>query len=181
MADKFTDDQVELALTELVGAFGNVREAVKRIQAHDDAFAISETTLRKWKTETYREQFMQLESTLGEDIESEVVARARKNALRALEIEADLLETAAKAGPEEASSALKAVADSKNKNIDKVLSLTGRPQVARDDAVNPWQMIESMAEKGYLQINVGLPSAAPAPATDSTAEEDPPELDKPST
>lgn len=87
--------------------------------------------------------------------EGAIVDQLRSNAKSAAEIEATLLERVGNiTEDEQLPSALRAVADVKNKSIDGLIKLTGRDgQDAGDDFA---QMLRGMAEAGFLKLNVQL-------------------------
>jgi hypothetical protein len=100
---------------------------------------------------------------------------SQRNVARAAEIEAELLEDMTRVPPEQRAQALRAVADSKSKGIDKVLALTGRatpPPQGNDFA----DLLRGLQGLGLVKVNVNLEAGAPArpqlePPVDGTAEE----------
>jgi transposase-like protein len=155
---------VTQALVKLVENQGNVAATARELE-------VSEHTLRKWKNDTYAEQYHQLEVRHGDTLEQVAVQQARENIRRAGKIEKDLLERASEiTDTRMVPQALKAVSDSKAKNVDKLLALTGRPKTDEKPAAEGFmQLLEGMARKGYLRINVSTPEV-----TEGTAEEDEP-------
>jgi hypothetical protein len=106
----------------------------------------------------------------GEELEARAVVLARENALAAAEAERTLIERNAKIqAPELVPQALRAAADSKSKNIDKLLALTGRPVAPKDTSAQAgMRLLDEMVKRGYLRMNVELPE----PPVEGSVEEE---------
>lgn len=151
MATRFTPPQIGQGIAALALASGSPAEAKKLLD-----FEVSTETLRKWRDETHHQQYEDSLRKIQLEIEADTVLKLRKIANRALEIEADLLEKCAKAAPREIPQALRAVADTKTKSIDKLLALTGRAPEQQDGSYDLRALLEGMADKGLLTLNVDL-------------------------
>lgn len=150
---KFSDEQITQALMTLVACSGNPRRAAEAVD-----FDVSPDTIRKWRDQIHAERYQRMQEEHGQQLEVEAIALARENAVKAAEAERKMIErTEALTAPDLVSGALRALADSKAKSIDKVLALTGRPVSPKDDGANLGKMLESMVAKGYLKVNVQLP------------------------
>lgn len=146
-------EQVTTALMALVANAGNVAKTCRDLG--DDAPA--QATLRKWSQDTHAEQYRRLEKDYGEQLEQMAVAQARQMVVKAGEIEAQLLDEMGGMPREMKPQALRAVADSKAKNIDKMLALTGRPVAPKsNDGGDIVKLMQSMVDKGWLKMAAGV-------------------------
>ncbi len=126
---RYSDEEIELALTTLVLNCGNVARTVKALA--ESGFGLPESTLRYWRSDLYADRYRDLDEAevprrYGRAAESfeAVVARAtaaENRLLDKLEREEDQLPTRDVAG------ALRNVATTKGINQDKALLLRGRP------------------------------------------------------
>lgn len=92
---------------------------------------------------------------LADRQEADTIDLMRTNMLRAAEIEKTLLERAEHATGRDLPGALRAVADVKAKNVDKLLALTNR---VPGEGAGPdlGELLGKMVDKGYLRVNVDL-------------------------
>lgn len=125
---------------------------------------LTESVVSAWKRKTHAAQYRELEEKYGREIEERLVTKARQNAERAGEIEAILIEKMLDTEGRDAPQALRAVTDAKTKNIDKVLSLTGRPnQITENRDIGA--ILEGLARMNVVKV------APEQPAIEATAEE----------
>lgn len=172
----FSPEQVTRALRELVAHAGDPEQAAEALV--DDEFQVPVATLRRWKRETHAEQYRRLEEEYGRELERIATEQARATIVRAGQIERDLLERVKDAPPDVAPQALRAAADVKSKNVDKLLALTGRAGYGAPQATEFGALLRHMQGKGYVKLNVTLeggdaPDAGPA-AIDVEHVEEPP-------
>ncbi|UTI65596.1 hypothetical protein NBH00_05145 [Paraconexibacter antarcticus] len=119
-------------------------------------FDISTDTLRRLRDDSHAQQYADALIRVQREIEADTVVNLRSLAKRATEIEAELLEKAARAQPRDIPQALRAVADVKSKSVDKLLALTGRsPEAAAGDG-DLRSLLEGMAAKGLVRLSVNL-------------------------
>lgn len=165
----YSPEQITQALMAMVACGGDARLAAEELI--DDEFQVPVATLRRWKSETHADRYMRLEEKYGAELEEITIGKLRKNADRAAEVEAGLLEemTAEKVAPEMRPQALRAVADVKAKSVDKLLALTGRPSDGKT-STDTAALIRSLASKGLVKLNVNLD------VVEGTAEEAPAQL-----
>lgn len=169
MAD-YTPQQVTEALTQLVACRGQVGDAVGKL-----SFKLPVSTLRGWRDSTHAEQYRRLERTHGDDIEEELIARARANALAAAEaVEVAIEKTLADLkgnrikDPAKAAQHLATVADS---SVKKLMLLTGRPTERNEDRTMA-ETVALLMEKGILKPAEPAKQLPPADA-EATAVEEP--------
>jgi hypothetical protein len=172
----FSPEQVTRALRELVAHAGDPTAAAEALV--DDEFQVPVATLRRWKRDTHAEQYRRLEEEYGRELERIAAEQARATIVRAGQIERDLLERVKDAPPDVAPQALRAAADVKSKNVDKLLALTGRAGMAPAPS-DFGSLLRHMQARGYVKLNVTLeggdqPPGPEQPAIDGTAEEAPP-------
>lgn len=174
--DDYTPQQVTRALRELVAHGGDCEHAAEELL--DDEFQVPVATLRRWRHEDHAEQYRRLEEEYGRELERQAVNLSQRNVARAAQIEANLLEEMEGLPREQKAQALRAVADSKSKGIDKVLALTGR-NVPPPQGNNFADLLRSLQAQGVLKVNVSLEAGQGdgpkqiEPAVDGTAEETP--------
>ena len=143
-------EKVTEALLQLVANAGNVAKTAKQVD-------LPEQTLRHWKNDTHAEQYRRLEEQHGRELELQAIDQARQTIVRAGEIERELLEKAKDSRPDMVPQALRAVTDVKAKNVDRLLSLTGRPVQPKDPGGNDLvALMQSMVDRGYLKVAAGV-------------------------
>ena len=145
---------IDKGLMALIEAGGNAAQAAKNYTA------VSEATLRNWRNDTHAQRYRDLEATYVKEVEGELIAQARENAHRAGEIERQLIEDMASVGDRDKPAALRAITDAKTKNVDKYLTLTGRPSAIVEQR-DIGSILESLSRLNVLKVG----------AVDSTAEE----------
>lgn len=146
---------VTRALLQLVANAGNVAKTAKEV-------GVPESTLRSWKNDLHSEQYRRLEEDHGRELELQAADQARQTIVRAGEIERELLERARQAQSDMVPQALRAVTDVKAKNVDRLLSLTGRPVQPRDSDGNDLiGLVKSMVDRGYVRVVAGVQLDAP--------------------
>jgi hypothetical protein len=124
--EKYPMEKVVEVLTTVVECRGNMLEASRQTK-------IPYVTLRKWTQETYADRYRQIEERYGQEIEQQIVMEARQTAQLAAQatrrgVEKTLkdIESGHLRGRELAQ-ATYALAKIMGTNVDKVLTLTGRP------------------------------------------------------
>lgn len=158
----YTAEDRAHALAALVANLGNIARTVADT-------GISDKTLRKWR-EDYAEQYRDMEDTYARGIEAEIVQRARENARKAGEV-VELavekaqteLESPRHISAGELAKVARDMSQVHSQNVDKVLTLTGRPSQITESR-ELVALVQSLENDGVLRI---------APSTDSTAEEIP--------
>lgn len=173
----YSPEQVTMALMSLVANGGDVKATAEELI--DDEFQVPVTTLRTWKDRTHAERYRELELKYGEELERMTIEKLRRNADRAAQIEAELLEEIARGVPmEQRAQALRAVADSRSKSVDKLLAMTGRDPGGRGGETDLVGLMRSLAAKGLVKVNVEL-GAGEEPATDAEVVGERPAIEAP--
>jgi hypothetical protein len=153
---------VDKVLLALVESSGMAEEAYVRLTEQGiDLPAESLTEIKLAHPERYR----QLDDQYGRKLETEIILRARQNALRATEIEATLMEDMLNAGEREKPQALRAIADVKAKSVDKVLALTGRPTDGKGGGeADMGQLLKALVDRGVFNVAPPEPKRVDAEA-----------------
>ncbi len=152
----YPPEKVTAALVVLAELGGNVKAAAKRT-------GISQPTLRDWRSEKHAAQYDEIRTKFGRELEEQLITTARVNAHRAGEVEAELIERMRTVSDKDAPAALRAITDAKAKNVDKLLSLTGRPSAITENR-DPSSILESLVRLKVLKVDES--------AIDTTATED---------
>lgn len=150
----YSPEQVTMALMAMVAHGGDVKAVAEELI--DEEFQVPAPTLRRWKNETHAERYRELELKYAAELEQITIEKLRRNAQLAAEIETELLERVRNAPVEQSAQALKAVADSRAKSVDKLLALTGRDPSGGGAQPDLTELLRSMAAKGLVKINVEL-------------------------
>lgn len=168
----YSAEQVTRALLQLAANKGNVRQTAE--QLIDDDFMVSESLLRSWKNDTHREQYQRLQAEHGKEEEAGHVDQLRSTIGRAAGLEEKVLDKIeGLLDPEgtgyienrDLPATLRALTDTKAKSVDRLLSLTGRPRDPTGPTGNDlMQLLQGMADRGYLRLAVGVDVGQPAPA-----------------
>lgn len=138
-----SEETIHAGLMELVTNGGNVTAAARTIGVKRD-------TLADWRSKTHAAKYAEMREKYLAEVEEKIVTQAFQTALLAQDIERELLEKNRKAGPREAPQALRAVVDSKAKNIDKALTLMGRPsRITQERGVE--DILENLMKRGVLK------------------------------
>lgn len=143
---QYTPEIVTAVLTDLVMA-GGVAKAIEKKWADVVGYEL----ICRWKRETHFAQYREIEERYGRELEDLMVTRARTNAQRAGEIEAELIERMLTVEGRDAPQALRAITDAKTKNIDKMLSLTGRPSQITESR-DMGAILEGLARMNVLRV-----------------------------
>jgi hypothetical protein len=172
----YTPAQVTRALMrELVAHGGSVREGGGGARSTTSSWCRS-STLRHWRDEDHAEQYRRLAEEYGREARAGGGrADAQRNMRKAAQLEEELIEAMAHVPAEQKPQALRALADSKAKNVDKILALTGRPS-SGEKPLDLQGLLRGMEGRGYLKINIGIEQGQEPPKradVDSTAEEEP--------
>lgn len=129
-----------------------------------EATGIPPSTLRRWKNEQYPDLYRRLEDQYGRELEEQIVALARENASLAAHATREGIERTLediRAGKcRDTAQATANLAKVMSTNVDKVLSLTGRP-------VNP----EGTGAKDMMDLVKSMMSLGVLRVVDATAEE----------
>jgi hypothetical protein len=169
----YTPAQVTKALMALAAHGGSVAKAAEELV--DEEFMVPASTLRHWRDDVHAEQYRRLAEEYGGKLEREALELMRRNMRKAAELEEELIEAMAHVPAEQKPQALRALADSKAKNVDKILALTGRPS-SGEKPLDLQGLLRGMEGRGYLKINIGIEQGQEPPKradVDSTAEEEP--------
>lgn len=163
---------VERALLVLAINAGNGSAASRQLA--EEGIDVDPATLRRWRRETYADQYVRIERTYTHEQEDSIAGIARDNALAAALLEAELIERTRSAMPtmssKDAAVAARNIADVKSKNIDKLLALKGTPD-AREQGGDLATMLRALVDAKLIR-----PAAPEAQSVvDATAIEiDPP-------
>jgi hypothetical protein len=152
---------VDKVLLAIVASSGSPEDAYVKLTEEGIDLPIESLTQIKL---AHPERYRQLDEQYGRSLELEIILRARQNALRAVEIEAQLMEDMTTVGDREKPQALRAIADVKAKNVDKVLALTGRPVDGKTNETDMGQLLKVLVDRGVFTV------AAPAPPKQVDAE-----------
>jgi ATP:corrinoid adenosyltransferase len=164
----YSPEMVTKALMQLVANGGNLKRTTNELI--DDEFQVPESTLRYWRDEEHSEQYRRLDDEYGRRLESEAIDAARQLIAKSDDLQHDLLDQIkskldeGKLDTRDLGQTLRAATDTKAKNVDRLLALTGRPvhgQVAgASDIVT---LVEQMIAKGYVRAAAGIELQAPMP------------------
>lgn len=148
----FTEIQVTQAVHALAVSGGSPTGAQRLLD-----FPISADTLARWRDETHAQRYADSLTKVQRDIESDTIVNLRTLAKRATEIEAELLERAGQVQFErDVPSALRAVSDTRAKAVDKLMVLTGRSPESGEVGGDLRSLLDGMAAKGLISLNVSL-------------------------
>lgn len=163
MPRKPTIDKIESGLMAVVAEGNNLAAASRRS-------GVPAATLKAWRDDRYPEMFSRLKERYEREVEDQVVASARRNALAAAEAIADGIQATHDGirdgsirDPARASADLARVM---GQSVDRVLAMTGRPISPTDGGLNGMSLVKSLVEAGILNV-------APGTVVDSTATEMP--------
>lgn len=155
-AAPFSQEDIDWCLQALVAWAGNANAAVKWLEAHAEGRRVpAALTLTSWsrtkhweRYEQIREQFGGLrEKTISNDMR-DAAQEAVETQRLAVEKARERLEAGRDDDPARSAASLAKVAQS---NIDKLLSLTGRPtQITESRNVN--EILRSLVAKGVLSL-----------------------------
>lgn len=137
---RYTPEQIDVALLALAGCGGNAAEAARQLAAADaepvpgkDVAAIPERTIREWRAGVHAGRFVELSQKHGRRIEESIAVQAREVLLRIGEVEILALEKTKEklesGDVSDPSTVLRNLATTKGINTDKLMTLTGRPNV----------------------------------------------------
>jgi hypothetical protein len=125
----FTPEERDTALLELALCGGNSGVAADRLR--EKGFEIGDDVLRHWRLYTYAGRYHELAEGRAREIEDAVVVKQREAAMRAVELQIRATEKTMDAldsgDVKDPSSVVKNAAIAAGVNVDKVLTLTGRP------------------------------------------------------
>lgn len=152
---------VDKVLLAIIASNGSPEDAYVKLTEEGLDLPIESLTEIKL---SHPERYRQLDEQYGRNLELEIILRARQNALRASEIEAQLMEDMTSVGDREKPQALRAIADVKAKSVDKVLALTGRPTDGKRAESDMGQLLKVLVDRGVFTV------AAPAPPKQVDAE-----------
>lgn len=178
---EYTLEDTELALRTLALTGTRFEQALQLLKehAHDHPRLrkLPKSTLQYWARKRHADRFEEIRTEVSRQVADRVANQAEEIALRAGELELELLEElqARKKGLEskDIASALRNVTTTKSLNIDKVASpLRERPTVIHQDrtaddilqalkALEPNLIIDSTAEEIPNTQQPALPPAAP--------------------
>lgn len=144
--NQFPPEVVTAVLTDLVAAGGVAKRIEKKWEG-----TVTYQTICQWKRETHFAQYREIEERYGRELEELLVVQARANAMRAGEIEAELIEKMLTVEGRDAPQALRAITDAKTKNVDKMLSLTGRPSQITESR-DMGAILESLARLNVIKV-----------------------------
>ncbi|MCW3041306.1 MAG: hypothetical protein JWM31_3211 [Solirubrobacterales bacterium] len=154
MAAIHTPLQVSEAVQALAACGGSPKDAAKLI-----SFTIGESTLRRWRDETHAQSYADQLDRYQREVEADNVVNLRRLALRATEVEAELLEKLVDCN--DVPSGLRAAPDVKAKSIDRLLSLTGWTPVSLPGDGDLRSLLEGMAAAGHIRLSVSLDAVTP--------------------
>lgn len=176
MSVTYTAGEVTAALLQLVANDGNVRKTSEELI--DDGFQVPESTLRLWKNDTHREQYLRLEQEHGKNLEREAVNIAQARMLRAANLEERVLQKIedalddGKLDVRDLPQTLRALTDTKGKTTDQLLKLTGRPTAPKDPGGNDLvQLVLGMVDRGLVRAAAGVELRPPLPAAEQDVGE----------
>lgn len=149
----YTEQEIERGLYALI-AFGGAPAPAARALRDAFGLVIPSTTLKSWRDSTHAQRYCDLQDQHGKDIEDAMVrdardiARASSAALReAIELTWDKLQNAHTIRASEAAQIAASMAKVQATNIDKLLTLTGRPQAITENR-SAADIIRALEAKG---------------------------------
>jgi hypothetical protein len=164
--EQYPMEKVVECLTVLVEHRGNVRAASEHLD-------VSPTTIQKWAQETYADRYRQIEERYGLEIEQQIVMEARETAAtaaRATRMGVEQVVKEIEAGElkgRELAQATYALAKIMGTNVDKVLTLTGRPtNPGKGSVSDALGIVRELEASGLITVRNQAQAAIP-----STAEE----------
>lgn len=149
----FTAEEIETCLHALVAWAGNASQTSRYLKAEKD-LDISHVTLNNWKR-VHGPRYDEIREKYTAQIETRLAFEMRETAALAVaatklgvEKAAEKLEAGKEDDPSRAAANLSRIAQS---NVDKLLSLTGRPSRITEDR-NIGEILRSLAAKGVISI-----------------------------
>lgn len=153
VARVYGDEDRVKAFSALMRNGGDARKACREL--NDQGLDVQPDLLLEWRDRTHSPMYVALAEEQGRAVEEMVAARLRENALRAVQLESELMERIGgqvdKADITDAAKALDAVQKARSSGVDRTLTLTGRPVDGRGQA----DPVKIMQELGKLLAGAG--------------------------
>jgi hypothetical protein len=167
---RYSAEQIDRALLELA-VCGTSTEARRRLAAQ--GLQVSDRTLREWKQVRYPERYVEIAQQHARQVEEVIVQQARDTALAAAEVERHALAgelKAIKAGKvRDHSASARNASTVKGINVDKLLTLSGRPNTIVENR-NADDLIRKLHALAPTAITVEG-NAEEVPTGDQTGQE----------
>lgn len=161
-----TEETVRLALTTMVACGGDAGEAYKLLRdGSEEPLGLSKLILESWRDVRFPRLYAQIAEHYGRELEETVVVQMRELAAAAARVQRKAIERAGEGVEEmtavEAAKAARDLAHVSGQNVDKLLTLTGRPT-------------EITEERSAIQIARGIMARYPhLLVVDGEAQEEP--------
>jgi hypothetical protein len=150
---KYTPEEVEKALLALALVGGNSGEASRRLKGAN--IEISPRLLRLWRSGLHARRYAELAQEYAREVEETIVQEARETAILAAEVErlalAKTLEQLEAGEIRDAAAAARNAATVKGINVDKLLTLSGRPNQIIEQS-NPDEILAHLIRDGIFQL-----------------------------
>lgn len=153
----FTAKDVARGLNALVAFGGTPGPASRALKATFD-LDVNPTTLRAWRDHTHAERYVTLQLEHAQDIEDAIIRETRDLARAASMAERIAIESCleqldgGRLRAQEISQVALNMSKIKASNIDKLLSLTGRPTAITEHR-SASEIIRALEAKGVLELN----------------------------
>jgi hypothetical protein len=166
-AAPFTQAEIDKCLTAMIAYAGSATNAIRYLQHNEpEVRCPTPGTLINWSRTTHWERYEQLRETWAAKVEQTVANDMRDAAREAIDVERlavqrarERLEAGRDDDPAKSAASLARVAQS---NVDKLLSLTGRPsQITENRTVS--ELLRSLVASGALHL-ADEPEQLEAPA-----------------
>lgn len=156
MANEYADEVIIRALTKLASKLGNVSATLKELKA-EEGLTINVTTLKRWRDSTHAVEYQTIRDRMQSQYESqmvhnanEVIAATFKGEMLAIERTIEGLAPGMRVSPKDTSAAGLSLTRIKKENMEKVLTLTGRPSQIIDDR-STQSALNTLIAKGILK------------------------------
>jgi len=147
-ARRYTAEEVTRGLVAMVAWAGRPTDAARTLK--EEGLDVPTSTLRSWVDTTHRDQYEELRGKYADKMEAVLVNTYREVALRATMVQRKAVEEAEKrldrgadTDPARTAAALSKVSQV---STDKLMSLTGRPQVITEER-GMTEILRSLAAK----------------------------------
>lgn len=171
----YMPEEIERGLLELAITGGRPVLAIRRLEASGQLpDGLNEGTLRYWRDQSHSERYQELATQHARRVEDTITQQARETALLAAEVERQAIEATAvqiaTGQIKDASTAARNLSTVKGINVDKLLTLTGRPtQITH--TLSAEEVLRELAMDGTVEDAEVVPLSSPchvsnAPASD---------------
>jgi hypothetical protein len=167
LSRKYTPEEVERCLLELALVGGNSNAASERLN-EEAGIDISPRLLRLWRGELHARRYQELLSENAREIEETIIAECRETAVLAAMVERAALQLTLeqiKSGKiRDPSAAARNAGATKGVNIDKMLTLSGRPTQIIEQSSPDEMLAALLRDKVFVPVDDGDDNVFELPA-----------------